>query len=129
MIAALSQSATWNVPLRWRFRFVVFLVSMWLRNALRYLKPEPVFLKRFKAPLLDLIFGIWGFPIYLYQYNITRLSYWQTSKRCLTARSYTLFLLFGSQHHNHLSTLNFRKLLNGTDFSQVSFYTLQKLQT
>src|SRR5687768_3986874 len=44
---------------RFRFRLDVFLVRMWLLNALkRFTFPEPVVLKRFVAPLCVFIFGI-----------------------------------------------------------------------
>ncbi len=42
-----------------RFLFVDFLVRIWLVKALeRLIFPEPVFLKRFAAPLLVFIFGM-----------------------------------------------------------------------
>src|SRR6185295_17426405 len=47
---------------RRRFRLDVFLVRMWLLNALpRFTSPDPVIEKRFLAPLWDFIFGISGF--------------------------------------------------------------------
>src|SRR5258705_12764342 len=51
---------------RRRFLFDVFLVRIWLLNALmRFTFPEPVILKRFLAPLCDFIFGI-EIPFYVH---------------------------------------------------------------
>ena len=42
-----------ELPRRWRFRLVLFLVRIWRRcELLRLYPPEPVRLKRFAAPLL-----------------------------------------------------------------------------
>ena len=55
-----------------RFLFDVFLVRMWLLNALNLLIfPEPVTLKRFLAPLCDFIFGI-AIPFYVDPRRATR---------------------------------------------------------
>ena len=46
-------------PRNLRFRFVVFDVKMWLRNAVpRLTLPEPVSVNRFFAPLLLFILGM-----------------------------------------------------------------------
>jgi len=49
---------------RFRFRFEVFFVRIWLLNALfRLTLPEPVTENRFAAPLWVFIFGMLQHPI------------------------------------------------------------------
>jgi hypothetical protein len=58
-----SDSATNPPRLNFRFRFVLFEVRMWLRNAdLRLIFPDAVNAKRFFAALRVFILGIQIFP-------------------------------------------------------------------
>lgn len=62
-MSLISEAATIKVPRKWRFRFVVFFVKIWLRKDCLCLKPFAVGLKRFNAPEFDLIFGIVPFSL------------------------------------------------------------------
>src|SRR5690606_5850903 len=59
---ALSDGPISELPRSWRLRLVDILVRMWLLKACLCLKPVAVFRKRFAAPLLVFIFGMFSTP-------------------------------------------------------------------